>query len=56
MNVLQMIIKQYKYYIQQLSVTISNTPEYSKIIKVIVSVFVHKFVRVNLEYGFAKSI
>jgi len=30
-------------------------PEYSKIIKVIVSLFVHRFVRVNLEYEFAKK-
>ena len=46
--------KQYSYQIQQLNVTICNMPEYSKIIKVIVSLSVHKFVCVNLEFGFAK--
>ena len=48
------INKQYSYQIKHLNVTICNTPEYSKIIKVIVSLFVHKFVRVHLEFGFAK--
>jgi len=53
---LQIIIKQYKYYIQELSVTISNKLEYSKIIKVFVSIFVHKFVRIKLELEFANKI
>ena len=48
------INEQYSYEITKLNVTICNTPEYSKIIEVIVSLFVHKFIRVNLEFGFAK--
>jgi len=40
------INEQYSYQIQELNFTICNMPEYFKIIKVIVSLFVYKFVSV----------